>query len=393
MRVLFVVPMFPFPIQGGLEKQALELAMELVKENVEVVVLSSYFNESQLEQEYLQGIKIYRPKVFNYLPTRSSLSKLIVSLNLIFRSKRILDQLGDFDIAHIHSNSWFSGIFCFHFIRKNIPYISKIPNVGARGIDGVKRNLFGKFRLSLLLKSTGIVAMVPETVDDLKTEKFPISRIIKIPNGVLVNANNIHKVYKQNVKNVAFIGRLHPQKGLIDLIHAWAILANKINLEPIRLNIYGEGHQKRELQNEIIKNNLENKVILCGYSNNINGILGEIDLLVLPSYIEGNSNAILEAMSFGVPIIASNISGNRFQLGKYGKQFLFAPSNKFELAEKLEMLLINYELRKSYGEFLCKRAMGIFNISTTAKNYKNAYTLILEKRENELSSINKEIFN
>jgi glycosyltransferase involved in cell wall biosynthesis len=110
------------------------------------------------------------------------------------------------------------------------------------------------------------------------------------------------------VSQIISIGRLCEQKDFTTLILAFSkIVAHYQNL---RLTIYGEGAERPILEALIQKLNLTAHVFLPGTVQDIEGVLYRSDLFVFPSRYEGFPNALCEAMAMGLPVIASNCSGN-----------------------------------------------------------------------------------
>lgn len=122
-------------------------------------------------------------------------------------------------------------------------------------------------------------------------------------NPVLIE-NGVEKVIINNVKKdkhskfkIGFIGRVDYQKGIDTLLGAAKLLQS---YEDISIHIYGEGPLESKLKN--IAN-----LSFYGYQSDINSIYNDIQLIVFPSKYEGLSLSLLEAMSSGVPILASDI--------------------------------------------------------------------------------------
>ena len=108
------------------------------------------------------------------------------------------------------------------------------------------------------------------------------------------------------------------------------------------LKIYGDGKLKNSLNKYIKNNNLKNYVKLFGHENQSIKIYQKADLLVHTAIFEGLPNVIVEAMSNGIPIIASNSYGGTKEVlnsGTFGE--LFKPGDTRELCRKLEDFLNN----------------------------------------------------
>lgn len=128
-----------------------------------------------------------------------------------------------------------------------------------------------------------------------------------IPNSVtkaiLHKENN-----KQKITTIITVGRLDTQKDHAILIRAFSRL---LKTHPhLTLTIYGEGSERQNLESLITSLNLTNQVHLPGTTHDIGRALAAGDLFIFPSQFEGFPNALCEAMAAGLPVIASNCSGN-----------------------------------------------------------------------------------
>lgn len=109
-------------------------------------------------------------------------------------------------------------------------------------------------------------------------------------------------------KNIISVGRLCASKSFDILIRAFSRL---LKTHPhLTLTIYGEGSERQNLESLITSLNLTNQVHLPGTTHDIGRALAAGDLFIFPSQFEGFPNALCEAMAAGLPVIASNCSGN-----------------------------------------------------------------------------------
>ncbi len=154
---------------------------------------------------------------------------------------------------------------------------------------------------------------------------------------------------------IGTIGRITKKKGSGYLIEAAAkLLPHYPNLQVLvigsQLSSDPEPFQK-ELMQKIQSLGMEKNVILTGERPDIPEILGLLDIFTLPTFThEGLPRSIVEAMSMGLPVVATDIRGCREAVihGKTG--LIVPPKNTKKLAEALGILLSNYELRQSYGQ-------------------------------------------
>lgn len=145
--------------------------------------------------------------------------------------------------------------------------------------------------------------------------------------------------------------------------------------ENIKFLICGTGRDKAEIESLIKQLNIEDKVELLGYRKDINNIMIASDIFFLPSYQEGLTLSIIEALNFGLPVITSNVRGNRDLIvdGKGG--FIAEPEDYITFAEKIKLIIDNEEIRKSLGEF----------------NKEKSVEYSIDKVKEELASIYEEV--
>jgi len=112
----------------------------------------------------------------------------------------------------------------------------------------------------------------------------------------------------QNIKVFLNVARLSKGKGQIELVKAFKNLSEKES--DVILLLAGEGKLKSELTELIHALNLENHVILLGYRNDVSNLLEIADYFVFPSFFEGLSGALIEAILSKTPCVISNIPEN-----------------------------------------------------------------------------------
>lgn len=143
-----------------------------------------------------------------------------------------------------------------------------------------------------------------------------------IPNKVLrPKAQKQEENILRPVWQIISVGRLCPYKGFDTLVNAFARLNPQS--QNLKLTIYGEGIERENLERLIQQLKMQDNVALPGTTKDIESVLNQADLFVFPSRYEGFPNALCEAMAVGLPVIASNCSGNRdiVQEGVDGRLF------------------------------------------------------------------------
>ncbi|HSD51858.1 MAG TPA: glycosyltransferase family 4 protein [Candidatus Methylomirabilis sp.] len=168
----------------------------------------------------------------------------------------------------------------------------------------------------------------------------------------------------------AFVGRLTHQKDPDLLLQAWALVPRS----QAHLVLVGDGPLRSRLEACVNSGPRKAQITFTGASANVVRYLKAADLLVLPSRAEGMSNVILEAMACGLPIVATDLPGNRDVLGEDGKLGLLVPvGNPAPLAEAIETLVASADLRRELGRAARIEVEMRFDIQRVVGQYLSLY--------------------
>ena len=151
-----------------------------------------------------------------------------------------------------------------------------------------------------------IIVVNPLTKKMLSGMGFNVSKIRVNPNGIDIDYfRNVEPDKKIRYDGI-FLARLHPSKGIFDLIKIWKLVCKKI--PNIKLAVIGGGNKKiiEELERQIITAGLADNIDVLGYLENDKafGIVKSSKVFISPSHEEGFGIAILEAMACGLPVVA-----------------------------------------------------------------------------------------
>lgn len=179
---------------------------------------------------------------------------------------------------------------------------------------------------------------------------------------------------KLNIKDngfvIGFVGRLAKVKGCEYLIKALTYLDF-----PYKVLIAGNGPLKTNLKKLSKKLNIEDKVIFLGHIQDIRLIYSLLDSIVVPSISESFGLVILEAQSFKIPIIASNIPAINEIIKDEENGLFFEQENEKDLAKKIKILYTDINLRKKITKNSIKN-IDKYNIENYILNLKNIYNNI-----------------
>ena len=141
---------------------------------------------------------------------------------------------------------------------------------------------------------------------------------------------------------IGIVGRLKPIKGHEVLLRALGRLAH---LPDLRLYIFGEGPTETALRSLCRESRIEDRVVFMGFRENMHGYLRQLDALAMPSFHEGIPYAALEAMSLGIPLVASDVGGLHEILEHEVDALLVPPGDAGTLARAIKRLVSDPALR------------------------------------------------
>ena len=151
-----------------------------------------------------------------------------------------------------------------------------------------------------------------------------------------------------NVKIIGTVANLYKTKGLEYLIEACHILRSTFHVMRFKFIVIGEGPERKNLENLIAKYKLQDGAFLLGRLSEAQKYLKAFDVFVLPSLKEGFPWVLLEAMSAGIPIVATKVGAVPEILENEKSGFLVEPAGAGELANKIKELLENPQLTNRF---------------------------------------------
>ena len=249
------------------------------------------------------------------------------------------------------------------------------------------RYLFlGNIMAYILKNADSFIAISQEIAAGLRSDGVRPEKIVRVMNFVdtvrfcPVNCEERHmlKIALSADKNIVinFTGRIVERKGIDVLINAFAKARNLLQYSSA-LIIIGAGSDEDKLRNLASKLGINNNVRFLGHSREVVKYYQASDIFVLPSYAEGMPNSLLEAMSCGLPVIASRIGGvvDVVEDGRSG--ILFEPGDVSGLTSAMIKLIADVELRQRLGAEARRRIVEGFSIERAADEYIKLYRKLI----------------
>jgi glycosyltransferase involved in cell wall biosynthesis len=360
IRVLFVIPTL---VRGGAEKQLVLLAKGLPRDqfDVHVAVLT---HTGPLEAELQQsGIPV------THIHKQWKLDPLAW-----WRLKREIQRLRP-DIVH----TW---LFAANSYGRHAAVAAGVKHViaGERCVDPWKTAVQLAIDRYLARRTERIVTNSTGVVDFYAGKGLPKEKFVVIPNGIepapaqspVERGELLTELgLPADARLIGAVGRLWPQKRIKDLI--WAVDLLKCVRDDVHFLVIGDGPQRWRLEHYSDQCGNRGEVHFLGERGDVPRILPHFDCLWLASGYEGQSNAIMEGMLAGVPVVASDIPGNRDLVMPGETGFLVNVGDRGGFAQKAQMLLEDAALRQRLGEAGRARIEREFTVAQMVQRHAELY--------------------
>jgi len=227
--------------------------------------------------------------------------------------------------------------------------------------------------------SHGIVVVSNQTRQKALEEGIKPEKIVIIPNGIKpvelthIDREAIRKEMGLNSQDIALlsVGRLVYQKAHEFLIAAMPQVLKTI--PDVKAFLCGDGVLKDDLKKQIHKLSLEKHVILLGAQTNVPRYLAAADLFLLPSRWEGLPIALLEAMSAGLPVVATRVEGVDEVVVDGVHGLLVEPGSPEGLAKAILQLLTASGQRRRMSEAARERVLESYSVDQMCKQYLDLF--------------------
>lgn len=367
IRVLQIIPTL---VRGGAEKQLTLLACGLPRPefDVHVAVLTrdGPYHETLTSHEipvHLVG------KRFKFDPSS------------FFRLRRVIRDVRP-DVVH----TWIFAANSYGRVAARWAGVRHIV-AGERCLDPWKAwhqlaidRYLARMTSSILTNSTGVRDFYVE--HGVPPEKFTI-----IPNGIEDNvapapaAESRDDLLRElglpeKIHLVGAVGRLWPQKRYKDLI--WAAELLKAGRGDTHLLIVGDGPQRDELFGYTRDVQVHDHVHFLGERADVPRLLRHLDCFWLGSGYEGQSNALMEAMLAGLPVVASDIAGNRDLVVPDETGFLVPVGDAGQFARRTHLLLEDPELAARMGAAGRARMLNDFSVAKMIARHADLYRALAQ---------------
>ena len=239
-----------------------------------------------------------------------------------------------------------------------------------------------------LARRTARIVTNSSGVRDFYASKgLPAAKFTIIPNGIAPFAPPPEQTIlrehllgelglDKGTRLIGAIGRLWPQKRVKDII--WAADLLQCVRDDLHFLIIGDGPQRNRLEHYAEQCCVSQRVHFLGERSDVPRLLPHFDLLMLASSYEGQSNAIMEAMSAGLPVVATDIPGNRDLVIPGETGLLFDVGDRAALSQKTLMILSDAPLASRLGSAGRERMFREFSIERMVQRHEELYRGLIE---------------
>lgn len=356
---------------GGVQECVLAIQNELVKRGHEAKIITPK-PRNHKNRAHENVIMIGKSTDMKALATASE-----ISASADLEAIHEMLEMEKFDILHFHE-PWMP------FVSRQILSRSNSVNVAtfhAKLPETVMSKTLEKVvvpYLKSVQKNLSALSAVSPAAAEYVSIVSPGSKITIIPNGIdLAKYQKITVKNQSEQKNILFIGRLEKRKGLKYLLKAFSELAEQD--KNVRLIIAGDGVDRRKLEQWVYDNNVP-RVKFLGYVSEDKKLklLSEADLFCSPAiYGESFGIVLLEAMAMGAVTIAGNNPGYASVMQGRGRISLVNPKDTDAFVHRMELLLNDAEIRKSWQDW-AKKYVRQFGYKKVVDKYEAWYARALK---------------
>ena len=203
------------------------------------------------------------------------------------------------------------------------------------------------------------------------------NKIEIINNGVFIPEENTN-IFTNDQINITIVSRLVSHKNIEKIIRAISDLNNPL----INLNIIGDGPELNKLQTISLESENKDNIIFHGKLNrdDINHIFLKSDIYIQASNYEGLPHSLLEAMSYGIPVLCTPVGECKEILGNEDRGYILdLPVSKNNIKSKISQIIGEKNIANKKGERGKDFINEKYNLTNSFNLYKNLFTRLLEE--------------
>jgi sugar transferase (PEP-CTERM/EpsH1 system associated) len=243
------------------------------------------------------------------------------------------------------------------------------------------RNLSPSRRLARInrwasMATDAVVSVSADAAEEIRgREGIAPSKVVVIHNGIELTGRKVRPPEPRPVLRAISVARLNVVKDQRTLVRAIRLVVDR--RPSFRLDLVGDGPERGALEDLRRELGLEAHVRLVGYREDVQALLQEADVFVLTSRTEGLALTLLEAMAAGLPIVATDVGGNREVVAPGETGLVVPPGSPTAVAEALLSLIDDPPRAAAMGRAGRQRVERLFDIRTMVTRYQTLYDALL----------------
>lgn len=370
-----------FPTIGGSGSVATELGLELAKKGHQIHFISNDVL-FRLDDVFQKNITFHLVEDVDH-PLFDDSSVYVLSL-----ANKIAEVCRRYDIDIIHTHYAVPHAAAAVMARMMPGTKAKVVNTfHGTDVSQLSTNLNLKEIMSFSVNQSDGLSAVADALSKHARDNYNIDESKKI--DVIYNwvepekypaaqAKELRELFANNKeKLITHISNFREVKRIQDVIAIYRGISKKVNS---KLLLIGDGPEQRVAHRLITKHKLLNKVHILGLQTNVTRILSISDLFLLPSSSEAFSLAALEAMSFGVPVIATRVGGMPEMIDNGQTGYLADVADVATMTEQGIEVLTNEKLHLQMGKAAAEKVKKEYNAKKIVKEYEKLYKEVLRAK-------------
>src|SRR3569833_614971 len=302
--------------------------------------------------------------------------KIFTALKAWVRVAVLLRKL-DAPLVHVqtasHASFWRKAVVCLMARAAGRPYIVHVHGGGSSRFYEHECGRVGQHLIRSTLAHAAVVIALSEEWRDRLLKICPTARVEILHNAVRIPPDADRAQWAAEPgPTLLFLGHLLPEKGVYELVEAFAQLAQRFPGLKLVLGGVGQTDTVRELASRL---GVGQRVELPGWlgPESKNAALAGSTIFLLPSYHEGMPMALLEAMSWGVPVIATPVGGIPQIVKHEANGLLIPPADVGALTTAIARLLEDPALRIRLGHAARTTIVSGFSLEDAMRKLDNIY--------------------
>lgn len=313
-------------VKGGITSVITQLLEhDWSEENIDMKFIPTYIDTNNIKKVFFYLIAYQRIKK-ELKKNRPDIVHIHMSYKGSFIRKLVIHKLckryGVVDVIHLHGSEFKKWYDECNYIKRN--------------------------RIKHFLREVNSFIVLGEKWNKIIKEIEPTTNTVVVSNTISIPEEKVE--WREPIQ-VLFLGVLIKRKGVVDLLHAIKILKDSRMVKSVNFVIAGSGEEEEALKEECSRLGLDEIVKFVGWTvgEKKKKLLKESQILVLPSYNEGLPIAILEAISYGLPVVSTDVGdiSSAVYNGKNG--YLFNPGDVEKLSENLAMIINDEDTYRKFS--------------------------------------------